>query len=73
MERFLIFASLFAHSYALVGIVLTIKAIYRFGDIQGDIDQKMKLSEYFIIGTFSSLIWTLLVFGLCKFFVELIN
>lgn len=73
LERFLIYTALFINSTAFVGIVLTLKAIYRFGDIQGDVSQKMKLSEYFIIGTFASLIWTLVVFGISSFIIKVLN
>ncbi len=70
LERFLIFTALILNSYALVGIVLTLKAIYRFGDISGDNETKMKISEYFIIGTLSSLSWTIIIFALCRFVVN---
>jgi hypothetical protein len=66
LERFIIFSALLVGSYALVGIILTLKAIYRFSDIEGDTRTKMKISEYFIIGTFTSLAWTLVIFGLCR-------
>jgi len=60
LERALLWACLSINQVSLVGFILTLKAIYRFGDIQGGNDQKMRLSEYFIIGTFYSFGWTLL-------------
>lgn len=71
-ERFLIFTGLILNSYALIGIVLTLKAAYRFGDITGEPQAKMKLSEYFIIGTFSSIAWVLVVFGFCKLLINML-
>jgi len=62
MERFLILICLLLEMYSLIGFILTLKAIYRFGDIQGDNMQKMKLSEYFIIGSLASLTWVIIVF-----------
>jgi len=62
MERFLIFICLWLEVYSLIGFILTLKAIYRFGDIQGDNTQKMRLSEYFIIGTLASLSWVILIY-----------
>ncbi len=61
LERSLISLFLLMNQITLIGFILTIKAIYRFGDIQGDNRVKMKISEYFIIGTFLSLLWTLLI------------
>ncbi|MCK4836864.1 MAG: hypothetical protein KAT17_09510 [Candidatus Aminicenantes bacterium] len=72
LERFLIYIALFVNSIAFVGIVLTLKAIYRFGDIQGNVSQKMKISEYFIIGTFSSLTFVFVVFGICTFIIKML-
>ncbi|MCH7613735.1 MAG: hypothetical protein IIB95_09175 [Candidatus Marinimicrobia bacterium] len=60
LERALFWACFSMNQVTLVGFILTIKAIYRFGDIQGDNNQKMRLSEYFIIGTLYSLGWTIL-------------
>ncbi|MFQ6678852.1 MAG: hypothetical protein ACE5D0_11155, partial [Fidelibacterota bacterium] len=60
LERALFWVCLSMNQVSLVGFILTLKAIYRFGDIQGDNNQKMRLSEYFIIGTLYSLGWTLL-------------
>jgi len=73
LERFLIYIAFFIGSTALVGIVLTLKAIYRFGDIQGDASRKMKISEYFIIGTFLSLTWAIIIFGICSFIIKMFN
>lgn len=70
-ERFLIFVGLLLNSYALVGIVLTLKVAYRFNDISGDTETKMKISEYFIIGTFASISWVLVVFELCRMALKL--
>lgn len=64
LERFLIFLFLLLKQYELIGFIITAKAIYRFGDIQGTNDIKMKLSEYFILGTFLSLIWVFLIYSL---------
>ena len=41
MERFLILICLLLEMYSLIGFILTLKAIYRFGDIQGDNMQKI--------------------------------
>ena len=60
LERILFWICLSIDQISLIGFILTLKAIYRFGDIQGDNNQKMRLSEYFIIGTLYSLGWTLL-------------
>lgn len=58
LERLLFWICLSINQISLIGFILTLKAIYRFGDIQGDNNQKMRLSEYFIIGTLYSLAWT---------------
>jgi len=50
----------------LIGFVLTIKAIFRYGDIQGDCNTKMKISEYFIIGTLISVLLTVLVYAIFR-------
>ena len=64
LECFLIFLFLLLKQYELIGFIITAKAIYRFGDIQGTNDIKMKLSEYFILGTFLSLIWVFLIYSI---------
>ncbi len=64
LERSLIWIFLLIDTPALIGFILTIKAIYRYGDIQGDNQEKMRLSEYFIIGTMCSLLWVLAVWYL---------
>ena len=61
LERILIFIFLIKGFYSLIGFLLTIKAIYRFGDIQGNDQTKMKLSEYFIIGSLLSLLWVTII------------
>ncbi len=63
LERFLFWIFLTIGQASLIGFLLTIKAIYRFGDIQGDNEQKMRLSEYFIIGSLLSLSWSILLWG----------
>jgi len=40
LERALLWACLSINQVSLVGFILTLKAIYRFGDIQGGNDQK---------------------------------
>lgn len=67
LERFLIFLFLSLNHISLIGFILTIKAIYRYGDIQGDNALKMKLSEYFLIGTLLSVSWAVLIFLFYKF------
>ncbi len=62
LERVLVYVLMTLQLPALVGFLLTMKAVYRFGDIQGDNDSKMKISEYFIIGTMVSLLWSLVVY-----------
>lgn len=64
LERLLFWIILTIGQATLIGFLLTIKAIYRFGDIQGENTVKMKLSEYFIVGTLLSLAWTLALWGL---------
>ena len=61
LERSLFWICLVLDQGRLIGFILTIKAIYRFGDIHGNNTEKMRLSEYFIIGTMYSLLWTLIV------------
>lgn len=61
LERSLFCICLVMDHVGLIGFILMIKAIYRFGDIQGTNEEKMKLSEYFIIGTFLSLTWMLII------------
>ena len=72
LERFLIFLFLSLNHISLIGFVLTIKAIYRYGDLQGDNTLKMKLSEYFLIGTLLSVSWVVLIFLLYKFVIDYI-
>ena len=62
LERALILTFLIIDQATLIGFVLTIKAIYRYGDIQGDCNTKMRISEYFIIGTLASVLLTLLTY-----------
>jgi len=73
LERILFWICLLMNQISLIGFILTLKAIYRFGDIQGDNKQKMRLSEYFIIGTFYSLAWTLLIWFVMTKFILLLN
>lgn len=56
MERILIFSFILLGQYAAVGFILALKAAYRFKDT----DRNAK-AEYFLIGTFFSLILTLMV------------
>lgn len=56
MERILIFSFILLGQYAAVGFILALKAAYRFKDTD-----KHAKAEYFLIGTFFSLILTLLV------------
>ena len=62
LERALILSFLIVDQPTLIGFVLTIKAIYRYGDIQGDCNTKMRISEYFIIGTLASVLMALLTY-----------
>lgn len=62
LERALILTFLIIEQPTLIGFVLTIKAIYRYGDIQGDSNTKMRISEYFIIGTLTSVLLTLFMY-----------
>ncbi len=64
LERSLYLSFLLLNQISFVGFILTIKAIYRFGDIQGENTVKMRLSEYFIIGTMASLLATLALYQL---------
>ena len=64
LERSLVLSFLLIHQYSLIGFILTVKAIYRYGDINGDNSEKMKLSEYFIIGTLASLLLTIFLYQL---------
>lgn len=64
LERSLILSFFLMNQMSLIGFILTIKAVYRYGDIQGDPAQKMKTSEYFIIGTLTSLLFTILFYSL---------
>jgi hypothetical protein len=66
LERALILTFLIIGQPTLIGFVLTVKAIYRYGDIQGDCNTKMKLSEYFIIGTLISVLLTVLIYVVFK-------
>lgn len=56
LERTLIFSFILLGQYAAVGFILALKAAYRFKDTD-----KHAKAEYFLIGTFFSLILTLLV------------
>ena len=67
LERSLVYIFLILQLPSMVGFLLTMKAVYRFGDIQGDNNSKMKISEYFIIGTMTSLLWCLLVYILFNY------
>lgn len=62
VERTLIFILLLMGEKSIIGFLLTMKAIYRFGDISGDNETKMKMTEYFLIGTLLSFLWVLLVY-----------
>lgn len=73
LERLLIFILLSINQISLIGFLLTIKAIYRYGDIQGNNSVKMKLSEYFLIGTLMSFAWVLVVFLLFHYGRKLIG
>lgn len=70
LERALILAFLIINQPALIGFVLTIKAIYRFGDIQGANDEKFKISEYFIIGTLSSFLFTVFIYAVGRILTQ---
>ncbi|MBO8131544.1 MAG: hypothetical protein H0Z29_08540 [Candidatus Marinimicrobia bacterium] len=62
IERTLIFILLVMGERSLIGFLLTMKAIYRFGDISGDNRTKMRLTEYFLIGTLLSFLWVLVMY-----------
>jgi len=66
LERALILTFLIIEQPTLIGFVLTIKAIFRYGDIQGDCNTKMRISEYFIIGTLISVLLTVLVYAIFR-------
>jgi len=70
-ERLPVFLLLLIKQAPLIGFVITAKAIYRYGDLNGSNEEKMKLSEYFIIGTFASLLWALTVFIVFQPFLSL--
>lgn len=72
LERSLFWICLYINQAGLIGFILTLKAIYRYGDIQGEDRQKMRLSEYFIIGTLYSLGWTLLVWVVMEKIIQLL-
>lgn len=71
LERILIYLLLILELPTLIGFLLTMKAVYRFGDIQGDNDTKMKISEYFIIGTLVSLLWSIVIYIFFNGFVRI--
>lgn len=57
LERILVLMALMANSYVVVGYIIAAKSIARF--------EKMKdkeFAEYYLIGTLSSLIWSIVVF-----------
>ncbi|MDA3931880.1 MAG: DUF3307 domain-containing protein [Tenericutes bacterium] len=57
LERTLVLLALMANSYIVIGYIIAAKSIARF--------EKMKdkqFAEYYLIGTLSSLIWSILVF-----------
>ncbi len=57
LERILVLLALMASSYIVIGYIIAAKSIARF--------EKLKdkaFAEYYLIGTFSSLIWSILVF-----------
>ena len=72
LERLLIFILLSIDYLSLIGFLLTIKAIYRYGDIQGENTVKMKLSEYFLIGTLLSFAWVLVIYLLYSWVTTLV-
>jgi len=73
LERILFWICLTMNQISLIGFILTLKAIYRYSDIQGEDVQKMRLSEYFIIGTLYSLGWTLLVWVIMVKVIQLLT
>lgn len=62
LERGLILSFLLLNQPSLIGFILTIKAIYRYGDIQGTNSEKFQISEYFIIGTLASVLYTFIIY-----------
>ncbi len=56
LERVIVFLGIFIGEWSLVGIILALKTIARYKELDGKDN-----SEYFLIGTMASLLWAILM------------
>lgn len=59
LERTAVLTMILLNQFAAIGFILAAKSVFRFGDLRDD--QGRKLTEYVLLGTFSSFVITLFV------------
>lgn len=63
LERSLIFLSILLRSWELIVVVVTLKTIARYQELD-----KQITAEYFLIGSLTSLLWTIICSGALLFY-----
>ncbi len=67
-ERLLMFAFICYNQWAAIGLLITAKSVFRFGDLKNE--RERKLTEYILLGSLISMLWAVAVtlgfLALCK-------
>ncbi|MGC8824985.1 MAG: DUF3307 domain-containing protein [Bacteroidales bacterium] len=58
-ERLLIFTFILYNQWAAIGLLMTAKSVFRFGNLRNE--NNRKLTEYILLGSFVSLLWAVTV------------
>ena len=66
LERLLYFISIIFQNWSLLAIVLGLKTIARYKKLE-----EQKFSEYFLIGSFSSLLYSIIISAIFLYFINL--
>lgn len=59
VERILIFIFILYNQWAAIGLLVTAKSVFRFGNLRNESNRK--LTEYFLLGSLVSLLWAVIV------------
>lgn len=59
VERILIFTFILFNQWAAIGLLVTAKSVFRFGNLRNE--NNRKLTEYFLLGSLVSLLWAVIV------------
>ncbi|MCX7985867.1 MAG: hypothetical protein N2662_02875, partial [Bacteroidales bacterium] len=58
-ERLLMFVFILYNQWAAIGLLVTAKSVFRFGDLRNSSDRK--LTEYILLGSLISMLWAVTI------------